>query len=125
MTKIYLKNKDLYKEIIVSKELGRLTPTAQKMLFTLGKKMITKFSYTNPQDREDCLSEGLYQMYKNWPSFDENKTDNAFAYFSEIFKRGVAQGYKGLYKKDYITGEYFRPVAFSHLFSDENSEINL
>lgn len=121
---MYIKSKDLYKEIVISKELGRLTPEAEKMLYLLGIRIIRKFSYTNPQDKEDCLSEGLYQLYKNWHSFDEGKTENAFAFLSEVFKRGVAQGYKNIYKKDYISGEYYRPIAFSHLFSDDN-EINI
>jgi hypothetical protein len=122
---IYLKNKDLYKEIIISKELGRLTPEAEKMLILLAKNIMKKFSYTSGQDKEDCFSEGLYQLFKNWHNFNENKTDNAFAFYTEIFKRGVAQGYNKVYKKDYITDEYYRPIAFSHLFSDENSEIRL
>ena len=125
MTKIYLKNKDLYYEIIVSKGQGKLTRRAELMLYKLAKKIIMKFHYTNPLDREDCLQEGLLQMYKNWNSFDELKTTNAFAYFTEIFKRGSAQGFNSLYKKDYITGDYYRPINFSQLYKDENSEINI
>lgn len=96
------------------------------MLYKLGTRVMRKFYYSNPLDSEDCLQEGLLQVYKNWYDFDENKTHNAFAYYTEIFKRGVAQGYNSIYKKDYKTGEYYsKPLAFSHLFSDENSEINI
>jgi hypothetical protein len=120
----YLNGRDLYYEIIVSKEIGKLTPKAEKMLILLGKNIIKKFRYYDEKDRDDCLSEAYYQLFKNWHLFDENKTDNAFAYFSEIFKRGLASGYKGIYKMDYITKDYYKPVAFSQLFNGEN-EINI
>ena len=41
-TPIYLNNKDLYIEIIVSKAQGKLTRNAEKMLELLAKKTIKK-----------------------------------------------------------------------------------
>lgn len=98
MTKKYITNKDLYIEIIVSKEMGKLTPAAEKMLILLGKKLINKFSYQNPDDRFDCLQNGYIQMFANWFNFDEMKGTNAFAYFTEIFKRGAAAGWNKMHK---------------------------
>jgi hypothetical protein len=37
-------------------------------------------------------------VFANWYSFDENKGDNAFAYFTEIIKRGLAKGWNSRYK---------------------------
>jgi hypothetical protein len=99
MSKNYLNNKDLYKEIIISKAQGTLTNAAGRMLFLLGKNIIKKFSYSNPIDKEDCLQEGMLQIYKNWHLFDENITENAFAYYTEVFKRGVAQSFNKIYMK--------------------------
>ena len=42
---MYLNNKDLYIEIIVSKAQGRLTRNAEKMLELLAKKTIKKMRY--------------------------------------------------------------------------------
>jgi hypothetical protein len=104
--KKYLSNKELYKEIIISKAIGSLTPKAKDMFYQLGKNIMRKFSYSNPDDSKDCLAEGMYQLYKNWMLFDEERSSNAFAFYTEIFKRGAAQGFNSLYKKDYLTGEY-------------------
>jgi hypothetical protein len=38
-------------------------------------------------------------MFQNWYNFNEEKSINAFAYFTEIFKRGIAAGYNQIYKK--------------------------
>jgi hypothetical protein len=123
---MYLSNKELYKEIIISKAMGKLTKEAEKMLHLLGKNIMRKFHYNNPDDYKDCLSEGMYQLYKNWMLFDENKTENAFAYFTEVFKRGVGQGFNRLYKKDYLTGEYnmLKNISITGYYED-GKELNL
>jgi hypothetical protein len=98
MAQIYLKNKDFYNEIIKSKEKNELTPQAQQMMILLANKTIKKMRYYNPIDKEDCLQTGLMIMFSNWRNFDETKSVNAFAYFTEIFKRGIAKGFNELYK---------------------------
>jgi hypothetical protein len=98
MAQIYLKNKDFYNEILKSKEKNELTPQAQQMMILLANKTIKKMRYYNPIDKEDCLQTGLMIMFSNWRNFDETKSVNAFAYFTEIFKRGIAKGFNELYK---------------------------
>ncbi len=97
--KLYLNNKDLYCEIIVSKSQGKLTKEAELMLELLAKKTIKKMRYRTNEDRLDCYQSGLLDMFQNWYNFNEEKSVNAFAYFTEIFKRGLAKGYNELYKK--------------------------
>ncbi len=96
---IYLNNKDLYVEVIVSKAQGKLTRNAKKMLELLAKKTIKKMRYYSNDDKLDCYQSGLLDMFQNWYNFNEEKSVNAFAYFTEIFKRGLAKGYNELYKK--------------------------
>ena len=96
---MYLNNKELYIEIIVSKAQGRLTRNAEKMLELLAKKTIRKMRYWSNDDKLDCYQSGLLDMFQNWFNFNEDKSINAFAYFTEIFKRGLAKGWNDLYKK--------------------------
>ena len=99
MTNQYLNNKELYIEIIVSKAQGRLTRNAERMLELLAKKTIKKMRYWSNDDKLDCYQTGLLDMFENWYNFNEDKSINAFAYFTEIFKRGLARGWNNLYKK--------------------------
>ena len=96
---MYIQNKDLYVEIIISKAQGKLTRKSKLMLETLAKRTIKKMRYYSNDDRMDCYQSGLLDMFSNWYNFNEEKSDNAFAYFTEIFKRGLAKGFNELYKK--------------------------
>jgi hypothetical protein len=97
---MYLHNKDLYIEIVVSKAQGKLTKDAKLMLELLAKKTIKKMRYWSNDDKWDCYQGGVLDMFANWYNFNEEKSDgNAFAYFTEIFKRGLAKAFNELYKK--------------------------
>ena len=69
------------------------------MLELLAKKTIKKMRYWSNDDKMDCYQSGALDMYQNWYNFNEDKSVNAFAYFTEIFKRGLAKGFNELYKK--------------------------
>ena len=96
---LYLNDRSLYYEIILSKGKGKLTRKAEKMLELLGKETIKKMRYWNNDDKMDCYQSGLLDMYQNWYNFNEEKSVNAFAYFTEVFKRGIAKGFNEIYKK--------------------------
>lgn len=109
---MYLSNKELYYEVIVSKARGRLTRKTEKMLELLAKRTIKKMRYWNPDDRFDCYQSGLLDMFDNWYNFNEEKSKNPFAYFTEIFKRGMAKGFNELYKRK-GSNDDFTPQVFS------------
>jgi hypothetical protein len=98
--KNYLNNKDLYDEIVKSKEGGKLTRDAEKMLVLLAERAIRKLSYVNEDDRQDCLQFALLDLLKYWQNFNP-KYKNAFAYFTEIAKRGYAKGWNKIHPTKY------------------------
>ena len=99
-TKNYLNNKDLHNAISESKDLDRLTPTAEKMLILLAERAINRMSYVNPDDRQDCLQFALLDLLKYWRGF-KPEYPNAFAYFTEIAKRGYAKGWNKIHPQKY------------------------
>jgi|TARA_B110000908_G_scaffold169786_1_gene227690 hypothetical protein len=98
--KNYLNNKDLYNEIVKSKELDKLTPTAEKMFILLAERTINKLTYVSQDDRNDCLQFALLDLLKYWRNFNP-KYPNAFAYFTEIAKRGYAKGWNKIHPVKY------------------------
>lgn len=100
MAKNYLNNKDLYNEIVKSKEQDKLTSDAENMLILLAERAIRKMRYVNDMDREDCLQFALLDMLKYWRNFNP-KYPNAFAYFTEIAKRGYAKGWNKIHPLKY------------------------
>lgn len=111
--KKYLSNKDLYCEILVSKAQGKLTPRAAQMIVLLGKKLQSKMYYRDADDKKDCLQEAMLSVFKFWYNFDESKGDNAFAYFSEVIKRGLAQGWNKMYKTKGEQVEFISLTGYS------------
>lgn len=99
--KVYLRNKDLLAAIIESKKQGELTEEAQEMLILLAKRASTKMRYSNPEDRKDCISSAYLDLLRYWKNFDPEKSTNAFAYYTEIAKRGFAKGWNSLHPKKY------------------------
>lgn len=97
----YLNNRDLLEEIVKSKEQGELTPKALKMLMMLADRASTKLQYNNPDDRNDCIAFAYMDLYRYWAGFNPEKSSNAFAYFTEIAKRGFAKGWNKLHPKKY------------------------
>tara|TARA_Y100000389_G_scaffold196351_1_gene229154 strand:+ start:1367 stop:1723 length:357 start_codon:yes stop_codon:yes gene_type:complete len=99
--KKYLNNGDLLQEIVKSQEQDELTPKALKMLMMLAERSSAKLTYRNPEDRKDCIACAYMDLYRYWRNFNPEKSNNAFAYFTEIAKRGFAKGWNKLHPKKY------------------------
>jgi len=97
----YLNDNDLYFEIVLSKGRGKLTRTAEKMFILIAKETIRKkeSSYKNRDDKDDCMQQGLLRMFENWKGFNERKFSLALPYMTEIFKRGMADGWNTISNK--------------------------
>ena len=98
--KNYLNNKDFYAQMVLSKDADKLTPEAEKMLILLAEKTINKMRYAREDDRNDCLQFAMLDLLKYWRNFNP-KYPNAFAYFTEIAKRGSAKGWNKIHPKKY------------------------
>ena len=97
----YLNNRDLVEEIMKSKEQDELTPKALKMLMMLAERSNNKLHYNNPHDKEDCIAYAYIDLYKYWRNFNPKLSNNAFAFFTQIAKRGFAKGWNALHPKKY------------------------
>jgi DNA-directed RNA polymerase specialized sigma24 family protein len=102
---------------MVSKAMGKLTRKAEKMLILLAKNVNRKFYYVDPEDRADCLQEALLDVFRFWYNYDENKTTNAFSYFTEIIKRGHAKSWNKIEKN--------REDVSLNAFFKEDGDINI
>jgi hypothetical protein len=120
--KKYITNKDLVKEIIVSKAQGKRTPELERMLVLLAKRTILKMSYRDQDDKLDCLQSGVLKLLENWWKFDDDLYQNAFAFYTEIFKRAIANEFNRLNYKDRLTGRYVEFVGFEYINDEGRNE---
>ena len=93
----YVSNKQLYEQIIVSKDKGELTPDALKMLDKMVKEISKVFKYKMEEDREDCQAFAMEDVIKYWDRFNPEKSNNAFAFYTQMIKNGYAKGWRRLY----------------------------
>ena len=66
----------------------------------LAEKAINRMRYVNSDDRNDCLQFAMLDLLKYWRNFNP-KYPNAFAYFTEIAKRGYAKGWNKIHPQKY------------------------
>lgn len=123
--KYYINNKDFTNEIIRCKhgllneetgyqhKAGELSPKAIDYFILLANRAIQKLKFQNPLDREDCIQSALLDLLRYWKNFNEEKSNNAFAYFTQIAKNGYAKEYKKIYKH-IGKGEKIVTISLSH-----------
>lgn len=92
----HVKNSDLRNEILKCKENDILSDDAIKMFQLMAKKFSTKLNYVYSEDREDCISFAVLDCYQYWRGYDPEKSQNAFAYFTQVIKNGFAKGWRKL-----------------------------
>ena len=96
-TKIYLSNKELYKELIICKAKGKLSKELTNMFMLIAKGIIKKRFYNDPDDKYDAYQSALLDMCRFYHNFDEDRFDNAFAYITEIGKRAMAKSWNKMH----------------------------
>ena len=113
MGNFYLEDRELLYEIIISKGRGKLTERATELLILIAKNVIRKKerNYNSTDDRNDCYQQGLLHMFANWSSFDHRKYSLTLPYYSEIFKRGMADGLNILNNKKSYNDDFIRMIS--------------
>jgi hypothetical protein len=96
-TNYYVDPKSLLEEIKISIEAKKLTKAAEGMLIKIAYKANDKLPYDNVQDKEDCISSALLEIFRYWDRFNIEKTNNAFAYYTQIAKNGYVKGWMQLH----------------------------
>lgn len=86
MSNYYLNNADLLKELAASKEEGKLTNKAVEMFILLAERVISRLPYADDYLREEAESGAKMDLLLYWNRFDPNKSNNAFAYLTQICK---------------------------------------
>lgn len=88
---IYLNNKELLAEVKRSKERGRMSDLLAKMLMLLCSKYAKKGNFINYSYNEDMQAYAMMMLVRTWNSFDPEKSNNPFAFFTQCIKNSFIQ----------------------------------
>ena len=97
MGKHYINNENFLEEIIKSKKQDKLTEQALQNIMQIIDGVVKNLYYKNPKDREDCIGICVETVLRYWRGFDPDKGHNAFAYYTQMTKNGLAKGWKDLH----------------------------
>lgn len=93
----HVKNKDLREAIIQCKKDDELSKEALDMFILMADKFSNKLTYVYPEDKQDCIATAIMDCFLYWRGYDPEKSDNAFAYYTQIIKHGFAKGWRKIY----------------------------
>lgn len=118
----YLNNKDLLVQIALSKKQGKMTDELAKMLMLLTARYAKKSNFANYSFNNDLKSHAHLMIVRTWHTFNENKSKNPFAYFTQIIKNCFIQFLNSEKKqrniRDGLLAENGMNTSFSYQDSD-------
>lgn len=126
----YVSNKDLFNAIIEHKkqlaELRKTDPDAQltpsdyiiNAIMTICQRRANSFNFSRYTYRDEMLSDAYVDCFRDITKFDENKSQNPFAYFTSCANNAFKSRIKN--ENEY---QYIKFAEFDSLInSDENGE---
>lgn len=99
MANIYLKPKDFQEEYTKCKEVGKCSNKLLLMFEKIAKKYVVTFGGKNKLDNDACVNYALTEAWKKWEKYDETKSTNIFAFFTQMIKNDLMAHHNKLYHK--------------------------
>ena len=127
--KNYINNHDLLIEWKASHEQDQMTDKFSKMMMLLTKRYSSKVRF-NVCDtfREDMEAFAIMTVAKVWKSFNPEKSNNPFAYFTQVVKRAFYQ-FQNMERKQRDIGnemliEHGQPPSHAYMVEYEYRNFN-
>lgn len=87
----YLNNRDILYQVALSKKQGKMTDTLALMLQTLCARYARRGNFVNYTYNDDMQSYAMVMLVKTWHSFNPEKSNNPFAFFTQCIKHSFIQ----------------------------------
>lgn len=111
--KDYINNADFTQAVIECLKTGELSNYVIDCFITLANRAVLRLYFKDPLDKEDCVSAALCDMVKYWKNFNPEKSNNAFAYFTQVAKNGYGKEYKKIHKE--LGKEWDAPISLDQM----------
>jgi DNA-directed RNA polymerase specialized sigma24 family protein len=81
---MYVDNKELFSEIMDFKKTSEMSERLGEMLLSVADNFVTKGSFSGYTWKDDMVAEAVLTCVKYLKNFNPQKTENAFAYVTQI-----------------------------------------
>lgn len=90
-SKNYLNNRDLLAEVMKSKEIGQMTDKLAHMLTLLCARYGARAQFASYTYNDDMQAYAMMMLVRTWNSFNPEKSNNPFAFFTQCIKNSFIQ----------------------------------
>lgn len=87
----YLNKRDMLRELENSKSQNKMTNELAKMLMLLCDRYAKKPSFANYTYVDDMKGYAIMMLVRTWTSFNAEKSDNPFAFFTQCIHHSFVQ----------------------------------
>lgn len=96
-------------EVNLSKEEDKLTIKLYYIFDNIVDKIQTQYTYTNPQDREDCKNSAMEKLFTKYNKYNGDLDTSIFSFFTQVIKNDLRAAWNELNKNkcDYSTSNIF------------------
>lgn len=94
----YVKPDDFHNEYLLSIDKNEPTHKLLLMFEKIAKKYSTKFR-GNKLDIDSCVSYAMTEAWKKWKKYDNERSSNIFAFFTQMIKNDMAQHHNKIFHK--------------------------
>jgi len=113
--KIYAPPKQLFDAYEKSIDAGKCTDNLLKLFQKIARNFATKFRYINKCDEDACVSYAVTEAWLKWGSFNPEKSDNIFSFYTTM----IANDLMAYYNKSNKGKKNL--ISLETLFSNENN----
>lgn len=87
----YLSNYNLLEQIAISKENGKMSNELLNMITLLCERYATRANFSSYTYIEDMKMNALLNLCRTWASFNAERSQNPFAYYTQLIKNSFIQ----------------------------------
>jgi len=129
-TAILLHKQEVDKAIAENRQTPRIPPYIGECLFKIATRLSLKPNFIGYSFRDEMISDGLENCINYLNNFNPEKSDNPFAYFTQIiwfaFIRRIDKEKKHLYiKQKTLENFYFEGMLAAQGIGEEDKNVNV
>lgn len=109
----YVSVKELFSEYQNSIDNGECTNQLLIYFRRIAKHLLTTFHYVNKSDADAVIEYAVAEAWQKWDSYDPNKSNNIFAFYTTMLKNDIQLHYKQITKGKSIN------ISIESLFANQ------
>lgn len=94
----YVSAKELYEEYNNSLQLGKCSDKLLLYFRRIAKRFASTFEYVNKADADAVVEYAVAEAWQKWDTFDPQKTNNIFSFYTTMLANDMKLHYKQLTK---------------------------